>query len=174
MLATTVCSSAGNQNHTGCNYHFQSPIMEANQTDVIRQPPTDFKDLKVSTGVGEDRLGSVHTVWSAEVLYRHNHCFIFSIIVLAGDQQANQADIQLGPWRCSPIRSWVGWRRKEGVWRQPWGRVCWRGPDRLWLLGVGLWGLEAEGWQVHTFDSIAILLNWGGVRQLTIVIGKVI
>ena len=73
--------------------------MEANQTDVTRQLPTDFKDLKVSTGVGEDRLGSVHTVWSAEVLYRHNHCFINIIIVLAGDQQANQAG--------SPIRSWV-------------------------------------------------------------------
>ena len=107
MLGTTVCRSAGKQNHTGCNYfhpHFQSPIMEpnameANQTDVTRQLPTDFKDLKVSTGVGEDRLGSVHTVWSAEVLYRYNHCFINSIIVLAGDQQANQAG--------SPIRSWV-------------------------------------------------------------------
>ena len=70
--------------------------MEANQTDVTRQLPTDFKDLKVSTGVGEDRLGSVHTVWSAEVLYRHNHCCIISII-LAGHQRANQADIQLGP-----------------------------------------------------------------------------
>ena len=44
-----------------------------NLTSMNRNPPTEFKNLKVPTDNGEDRLGSVHTIWNAQVHFHCNH-----------------------------------------------------------------------------------------------------
>ena len=77
-----------------------------------RAPPTDFKDLGVPRKVplGEDRLGSVPTHWSAEVLNENSFqlcpynnprllmTFLQSTI-LAGDYRTSQS------WRGGCLRS---------------------------------------------------------------------
>ena len=79
-----------------------------------RAPPTDFKDLGVPRKVplGEDRLGSVPTHWSAEVLNENSFqlcpynnprllmTFLQSTI-LARDSRTSQS------WRGGGLRSWL-------------------------------------------------------------------
>ena len=116
-----------------------------------RNPPTEFKNLKVPTDNGEDRLGSVHTIWNAQVHFLSLSSLSFSSTSFLFQPETTGPNRATSTWVPEEnLQSEVGWNGGgTGEYTSVGGEREYYGDyveeDQM---DPGFWEDNSEGWRL--------------------------